>query len=85
MAHSTTRELIGNSVFEGMRDPEVKVIYVIFGKMGGMPSVKWGRYEDRITQACSERPPEPSPDRDRSERHLRPPTPRMAFAGCVGM
>ena len=40
---------MGNSVFEGMRDPSVKDIYVIFGKMGGMPSVKWGRYEDRIT------------------------------------
>ena len=40
---------VGNSVFEGMRDPSVKQIYVVFGKMGGMPSVKWGRYEDRIT------------------------------------
>ena len=40
---------VGNSVFEGMRDPDVKQIYVVFGKMGGMPSVKWGRYEDRIT------------------------------------
>jgi hypothetical protein len=40
---------VGNSVFEGMRDASVKEIYVVFGKMGGMPSVKWGRYEDRIT------------------------------------
>ena len=40
---------VGNSVFEGMRDPAVKDIYVVFGKMGGMPSVKWGRYSDRIT------------------------------------
>lgn len=40
---------VGNSVFEGMRDPEVKEIYVVFGKMGGMPSVRWGRYEERIT------------------------------------
>lgn len=40
---------VGNSVFEGMRDPSVKQIYVMFGKMGGMPSVKWGRYEDRVT------------------------------------
>ncbi len=40
---------VGNSVFEGMRDPDVQKIYVVFGKMGGMPSVKWGRYEDRIT------------------------------------
>ncbi len=40
---------VGNSVFEGMRDADVKHIYIIFGKMGGMPSVKWGRYEERIT------------------------------------
>ena len=40
---------VGNSVFEGMRDGAVKTIYVIFGKMGGMPSVRWGRYEERIT------------------------------------
>jgi hypothetical protein len=40
---------VGNSVFEGMRDPTVKQIYVVFAKLGGMPSVMWGRYEDRIT------------------------------------
>lgn len=40
---------VGNSIFEGMRDPTVKQIYVVFAKLGGMPSVKWGRYEDRIT------------------------------------
>jgi hypothetical protein len=40
---------VANSIFEGMRDPSVKRIYVVFGKMGGMPSVRWGRYDDRIT------------------------------------
>lgn len=40
---------VGNSVFEGMRDSSVKKIYVVFGKLGGMPGVKWGRYEERIT------------------------------------
>jgi len=40
---------VGNSVFEGMRDPSVKSIYVIFGKMGGMPQVRWGKYENIIT------------------------------------
>ena len=24
------------------------LLYVIFGKMGGLPEVKWGRYEDRV-------------------------------------
>lgn len=40
---------VGNSVFEGMRDPSVTDIYIMFGKMGGLPSVRWGRYEERIT------------------------------------
>ncbi len=40
---------VGNSVFEGMRDPNVSEIYVVFGKFGGFPSVRWGRYEERIT------------------------------------
>jgi hypothetical protein len=39
---------VGNSVFEGMRDDSVKKIWVVFGKMGGMPAVRWGRYEERI-------------------------------------
>jgi hypothetical protein len=40
---------VGNSIFEGMRDPTVANIYVMFGKMGGAPAVRWGRYEERIT------------------------------------
>lgn len=40
---------VGNSVFEGMRDPSAQKLYVVFGKFGGMPAVKWGRYEERIT------------------------------------
>jgi hypothetical protein len=40
---------VGNSIFEGMRDANVSAIYVMFGKMGGTPAVRWGRYEDRIT------------------------------------
>jgi hypothetical protein len=40
---------VGNSVFEGMRDESVKKIYVVFAKLGGMPGVRWGRYEERIT------------------------------------
>jgi hypothetical protein len=39
---------IANSVFEGTRDPNVKHIYVLFGKMGGTPEVRWGKYEDCV-------------------------------------
>lgn len=36
---------VANSVFESTRKAEVTDIYVIFGKMGGAPDVRWGRYE----------------------------------------
>lgn len=40
---------VGNSIFEGMRDHKVKHIYIVYGKAGGNPEVKWKRYEDCIT------------------------------------
>ena len=42
-------QAVGNSVFEGMRDPTVDRVYVVFGKMGGWPEVRWARYEECIT------------------------------------
>jgi hypothetical protein len=45
VVHSDSWRTISNSVFEGSRDPKVKHVYVLFGKMGGTPEVKWGRYE----------------------------------------
>lgn len=39
---------IANSVFEGTRSRDVSQIYLIFGKMGGEPAVKWAKYEDSI-------------------------------------
>ena len=40
---------VGNSIFEGMRDRTVDSVYVILGKAGGCPEVRWRRYEDCIT------------------------------------
>ncbi|HZR57466.1 MAG TPA: hypothetical protein VFA74_11380 [Terriglobales bacterium] len=39
---------VANSVFEGTRHENVKHVYVLFGKMGGTPEVRWGRYEDSV-------------------------------------
>lgn len=39
---------IANSVFEGSRDANVKYIYLLFGKIGGKPEVRWSRYEDCV-------------------------------------
>jgi hypothetical protein len=39
---------IANSVFEGSRDANVKFVYLLFGKVGGTPEVRWNRYEDCV-------------------------------------
>lgn len=39
---------IANSVLETQRIDEVKHIYVVFGKMGGTPEVRWGEYEQSV-------------------------------------
>ena len=39
---------VANSILESSRDADVEKIYVIFGKMGGVPAVKWQLYEDAI-------------------------------------
>jgi len=39
---------IANSVFEGRRNAAVKTIYLLFGKMGGTPQVRWGHYEHSV-------------------------------------
>jgi hypothetical protein len=42
----------GNSILESKRDKDVKEIFVVFGKMGGTPEVKWKKYEDCIVKVC---------------------------------
>lgn len=39
---------VANSVFESFRNREVIYVYVIFGKMGGVPEVRWARYDDCV-------------------------------------
>lgn len=39
---------IANSVLETQRIDTVKHIYVVFGKMGGVPEVRWGEYEQSV-------------------------------------
>jgi hypothetical protein len=46
-ANDTWRS-VANSVFESTKSASVKHIYIVFGKMGGTPGVKWGRYEECV-------------------------------------
>ncbi|GHV51715.1 hypothetical protein FACS1894168_3940 [Deltaproteobacteria bacterium] len=39
---------VANSVLETQRIETVKHIYIIFGKMGGVPEVRWGEYEQSV-------------------------------------
>jgi hypothetical protein len=45
---SDTWRSVANSVLETNRIETVEKIYLIFGKMGGTPEVKWGDYEKSI-------------------------------------
>lgn len=39
---------VANSVLESQRIETVKHIYIVFGKMGGTPEVRWGDYEQSV-------------------------------------
>lgn len=39
---------VANSVLETQRIDSVKHIYIVFGKMGGVPEVCWGEYEQSV-------------------------------------
>jgi len=39
---------VANSILESSRDTQVEKIYVIFGKMGGIPDIKWQDYETAV-------------------------------------
>jgi hypothetical protein len=40
---------IGNSIFEGTRATSTRRVYVMFGKMGGTPEVRWTPYGDVVS------------------------------------
>ncbi len=39
---------VANSILESRRSEKVEHIYIVYGKMGGEPAVRWGRYEDCV-------------------------------------
>jgi hypothetical protein len=39
---------VANSVLERNRIEAVEIVYLVFGKMGGQPEVKWGEYEKSV-------------------------------------
>lgn len=39
---------VANSVFESTRAPDVDHVYLLFGKMGGEPAVRWGHYGECV-------------------------------------
>lgn len=43
-----TWKSIANSIQESQRVQDVRYIYIVFGKMGGKPEVRWGSYEQSV-------------------------------------
>jgi hypothetical protein len=39
---------VANSVFESSRHPDIEEIYLVFGKMGGTPEVRWAPYGESV-------------------------------------
>ena len=58
---------VANSVFESFRNKNVKHIYVVFGKMGGQPAVRWGRYEECVMHVRTSHVPRFEVDIDAKE------------------
>jgi hypothetical protein len=58
---------VANSVFESYRIKDVKHIYVVFGKMGGRPEVRWGRYEECVMHVRTSHVPRFEVDLDAKE------------------
>ncbi len=58
---------VANSVFESFRNKNVKEIYVLFGKMGGKPAVRWGRYEECVMHVRTSHVPRFEVDIDAQE------------------
>ncbi len=65
-----TWNAVGNSVFESMRDPTVNAIYVMFGKVGGEPEARWGKYEDCVTHVRVSNAPRFVVDMERDDAPL---------------
>jgi len=58
---------VANSVLESFRSKDVKSIYVVFGKMGGVPAVRWGRYEECVMHVRTSHVPRFEVDLDAKE------------------
>lgn len=39
---------VANSIVESTRDTNILHIYIMFGKMGGYPEVKWAKYDESV-------------------------------------
>ena len=48
VTRSDSWRTVANSINEGTRSRAVKHIYLLYGKMGGTPEVRWGRYEECV-------------------------------------
>ena len=72
-ANDTWRS-IGNSILETQRVESVKYIYIIFGKMGGTPEIRWADYESSIIHVRTSHVPrfevEIFPDKNLAKKSL---------------
>lgn len=63
-------ESIANSIRETKRDENVEIVYLMFGKMGGIPESRWMKYEDCVVHVRTSHEPRFQVDLSGKKRSL---------------
>lgn len=64
-----TWRCIANSVLETQRVEEVRHIYIVYGKMGGKPEVRWAEWEDSVVHVRTSHVPRFEVDLSDTSKH----------------
>lgn len=67
-----TWKSVANSILETQRVEDVRYIYIVFGKMGGIPEVKWRNWNDSVIHVRTSHVPRYEVDVDNNTDNMRP-------------
>lgn len=62
---------VANSILENQRIEDVKYIYIVFGKMGGIPEVRWNNWSDSVIHVRTSHVPRYEVDVDKNLGNTR--------------
>lgn len=73
---------VANSILENQRVETVKHIYIVFGKMGGVPAVRWSEWEESVIHVRTSHVPRFEIDLSRQEDGI---TPKLSLFKQMGV